>query len=134
MEHVMIDRPKAESLKGNLDKSALARVAGRRVGVIGMARSGIAAATLAHELGADVFVTDMGSQRSLGSAIDSLKKSGIECETGAHSDKLLHVDYVIVSPGVPSQSDILQQLHEAGTPVFSELNSPHGSHLVRLLA
>ena len=117
----MIDRPKAESLKGSLDKSALARVAGRRVGVIGMARSGIAAATLAHELGADVFVTDMGSQRSLGSAIDSLKKSGIECETGAHSDKLLHVDYVIVSPGVPSQSDILQQLHEAGTPVFSEL-------------
>ncbi len=130
----MIDRPKVESFKEKLSKRELARVAGRSVGVIGMARSGVDAALLAKELGANVFVSDAGNRRILQNVVDTLKNAGITCETGAHSEALLQSDYVIVSPGVSSKADIIQKLREAGTPVFSELEFASWFTLCKVIA
>ncbi len=111
-----MDIPKAMTAADNRD-----RVQGRNVGVIGMARSGMACAILAHELGADVFVSDTRKQSDLSAEAETLKAANVKFETGGHTNVLLDSDYVIISPGISSKSAIVQKLQEAGTPIFSEL-------------
>ncbi|PWB75333.1 UDP-N-acetylmuramoyl-L-alanine--D-glutamate ligase [candidate division GN15 bacterium] len=97
------------------------KIRGRRVGILGMARSGVAAAILARQEGGQAFVSDAAEAGRLTEQIRRLEKAGIPFETGAHTDKLLMCDYLIVSPGVKLQIDILVQARQAGIPIFSEL-------------
>ena len=97
------------------------RIQGRKIGVIGMARSGIAAALLARELGGEPFVSDSASKEHLRDRLEQLRQAGLEFETGAHSDRLLESDYVILSPGVPPQVEIVKKIEARGIPIFSEI-------------
>ena len=97
------------------------RIKGRNVGIIGMARSGVAAALLAKRFGAKVFVSDSARSELLAGPIETLNDAKIPFETGGHSDRLLGCDYVIISPGVPLTVDIVGRLREKGIPLFSEL-------------
>ncbi|MBU0983434.1 MAG: UDP-N-acetylmuramoyl-L-alanine--D-glutamate ligase [candidate division Zixibacteria bacterium] len=97
------------------------RIRGRKIGVIGMARSGMAAARLAQALGGQPFVSDSGSETSLAKQIAELSAHDIPYETGAHSSRLLISDYLVVSPGVPLSAAVIQQAKAQGLPVFSEL-------------
>ncbi|RKX31392.1 MAG: UDP-N-acetylmuramoyl-L-alanine--D-glutamate ligase [Candidatus Zixiibacteriota bacterium] len=97
------------------------RVKGRRVGLVGMARSGVAAAKLAKHLGAIPFVSDVKPADQLKEQIHELKTFGIEFETGGHTDRLLKADFVIVSPGIPQKTEIIQKIITAGIPIFSEI-------------
>ncbi len=121
METVMIEKANIETASDSSEMKNLERVKGRKVGVVGMARSGLACAMLARELGAEVFVTEAREECALDSELQTLKEVGATFETGGHTDAILESDYVIVSPGVPSDSSIMQSIHDAGTPVFSEL-------------
>lgn len=86
-----------------------------------MARSGVAAAKLARQLGGTPFVSDIKSAEQLKSQIHELKTFGIEFETGEHTDRLLKSDFVIVSPGIPQETEIIQKIVAAGIPIFSEI-------------
>lgn len=97
------------------------RVKGRRIGIVGMARSGVAAAKLAKRLGGMPFVSDVKPADKLEAQIHELKTFGIEFETGGHTDRLLNSDFVIVSPGIPQETEIVQKIVEAGIPIFSEI-------------
>jgi len=97
------------------------RIANRRIGIVGMARSGLAAARLAVRLNGRPFVSDSGDASKLKVQCDELRSLGIPYETGGHTDKLLACDYLVVSPGVPLKVDILKQARERGIPLFSEL-------------
>lgn len=97
------------------------RVKGRRIGVVGMARSGVAAAVLAHKLGGRVLVSDAAPAERLAVQTALLAQHGIEFETGGHTDRLLGCDYLVLSPGVPPNIDILQRAAEQGIPLFSEI-------------
>jgi len=97
------------------------KIKGRRVGILGMARSGIAAATLAKKEGGQPFVSDAAEAGRLTEQIRRLETAGIPFETGAHTDKLLMCDYLIISPGVKLTIDILAQARAKGVPIFSEL-------------
>jgi len=97
------------------------KIRGRRVGMIGMARSGVAAAILAKQEGGQAFVSDAAEAGRLTEQIRRLETAGIPFETGAHTDKLLMCDYLIVSPGVNLGIDILVKARQMGVPVFSEL-------------
>jgi UDP-N-acetylmuramoylalanine--D-glutamate ligase len=97
------------------------RIKGRKIGVIGMARSGIAAAFLAKRFGGNVFVSDAASRRSLADRVDQITEAGIPFETDRHTGRLLECDYVVVSPGVPLTIDVIEKLRRKGIPVFSEL-------------
>ena len=101
--------------------TAKERIEGRRIGIVGMARSGVAAACLARRHGGLVFVSDSASDDQLQASMKELAAAGIEFETGGHSSSLLDVDYIVVSPGVPLEIDILKQARERGLPVFSEI-------------
>jgi UDP-N-acetylmuramoylalanine--D-glutamate ligase len=92
----------------------------KRVTVVGMARSGVAAARALHALGAYVTVTDKKPLDQLAGQVKALS-SGIVVEAGGHSDRtLMEADLIVLSPGVPK----IQQIRNAqrhGVKVISEL-------------
>lgn len=97
------------------------RIRDRRIGILGMARSGMAAALLAQEMGGRPFVSDSGSQAKLADQLHLLRKAGVPCETDGHSDHLLECDYIIISPGIPLTSEIALRIRNKGLPIFSEI-------------
>ncbi len=97
------------------------RIRNRRIGVLGMARSGLAAAKLAAKLGGQVFVSDSADESKLSEQINQLRQAGIPFETGGHSEQLLECDYFVISPGIPLSIEIIQKARENGIPIFSEI-------------
>ncbi len=93
-----------------------------RVGVIGLARSGRAAAKLALRQGAAVYATDAGDSAELRTAADELRMAGGVVELGGHSvDRLAACDVIVVSPGVPPTATVLGDTRIAAVPRISEL-------------
>ncbi|MBI3072672.1 MAG: UDP-N-acetylmuramoyl-L-alanine--D-glutamate ligase [Deltaproteobacteria bacterium] len=90
-------------------------VRGKRVLVVGLARSGIAAAHLAEKLGARVTATDM--RRDV--AIEGYAGALVLGENPARLAD--DADLVIVSPGVPITNAILARARALGRPVWSEV-------------
>lgn len=95
------------------------RVAGKHIVVVGAARSGLAVARLLRFKGAIVFLTDSGTIGS--SIIQQLANDGIDAEQGKHSDLAKAGDFLVVSPGVPTQSSLVQYYLQNGKKVFSEI-------------
>lgn len=91
----------------------------RHIVVIGAARSGIAAALLLHKKGADIFVSDYGQISD--EAKKKLEKAGIPFEENGHTDRAKQADFVVVSPGVPTESPIIQHYLNAGKDVYAEI-------------
>jgi len=86
--------------------------------VVGLARSGVAAARLLHSRGESVFVTDSGKPRA-SAELDAL---GIPWEGGQHTvAKFLQADEIVASPGVPLTIPPLQAARAKGVPIISEL-------------
>jgi len=97
------------------------KIRGRKVGVIGMARSGAAAARLAKSLGATPFVSDSAPAAKLAMQTAELSALGVAFETGGHTDRLFDSEYVIISPGVSPRTPFVRALIQRGMPVFSEV-------------
>jgi len=97
------------------------RIKGRKIGILGMARSGMAAAAMADRFGGKPFVSDSARGELLVNQAERLKAEGIPYETGGHSDRLLGCDYLVVSPGIPLNVDILKRASDKGLPIFSEI-------------
>jgi UDP-N-acetylmuramoylalanine--D-glutamate ligase len=86
--------------------------------VVGMARSGIAAARLLKNRGQNVFVTDGGKPRSTA----ELDAAGIPWESGGHTTaRFLDAEEIVVSPGVPLNIAPLNAARTKGVPIVSEL-------------
>ncbi len=103
------------------DITPLGDIAGRRVTVIGAARSGLAAARLLQSHGARVFVSDSGTEEKLRESVAGLREAEISFETGGHSARVLDADLVVISPGVPAATPIVREAVAKGIPVRSEL-------------
>jgi UDP-N-acetylmuramoylalanine--D-glutamate ligase len=94
-------------------------VAGKRVTVIGAARSGIAAAELLVRRGATVTLTDLRDEIE---DEDRLRKAGVGIELGGHRvDTLTRADLIVTSPGVPAKQPVLEAARLAGVEVIGEL-------------
>ncbi|MFN8007684.1 MAG: UDP-N-acetylmuramoyl-L-alanine--D-glutamate ligase [Terriglobia bacterium] len=95
---------------------------GRKVLVVGMGRSGLAALDLLRKHGAVVTMTDSRSERELAAEMRLLREQGIPAEAGAHSEKsFLESDLVVLSPGVPFDLPPLQKAKAEGVPIIGEL-------------
>ncbi len=95
---------------------------GRRVAVVGLARSGTAAARLLHAAGARVVATDTKPLQALGPEARDLAGLGVRLLLGGVRPQAVRgVDLVVVSPGVPLGSPQLAPARAAGIPVIGEL-------------
>lgn len=97
------------------------RIRERRIGILGMARSGMAVARLVKSRGGLPFVSESRAVEAVTEQAGELRSLDIVFETGGHTDRLLECDYLVVSPGVPLGLDILERARSKGLPIFSEL-------------
>ena len=97
-------------------------LAGKKVLVVGLARSGAAAARLAAREGARVTVTDRQPASGLAEALAPLEGLSISLSLGGHDDRdFTSADLVVVSPGVPLTLPGIAAARRAGVPVVSEV-------------
>ncbi|MFU8818896.1 MAG: UDP-N-acetylmuramoyl-L-alanine--D-glutamate ligase [Desulfurivibrio sp.] len=91
--------------------------------VVGLGRSGVAAARFLLGLGIKVSVSEAGRAVTPDSAaVTWLLERGVHCELGGHSPELFtSVDAILVSPGVPLDLPVLDAARAAGVPVIGEL-------------
>jgi UDP-N-acetylmuramoylalanine--D-glutamate ligase len=100
----------------------LASLAHRRVVVVGLARSGVAAARLLREVGAEVIGTDVRPLEALGREAASLADAGVHVRAGGGAERVFEgAALVVVSPGVPLDAPQLAPARAAGLPIVGEL-------------
>ncbi|MDA3862071.1 MAG: UDP-N-acetylmuramoyl-L-alanine--D-glutamate ligase [Melioribacteraceae bacterium] len=90
----------------------------KHITILGAVRSGIAAAKLAKKLDAIPFVSDYSAKLNSISELDEL---GIEYEVGVHSEKIFNSDFIITSPGVPSNASVILEAQSKGIKIISEI-------------
>lgn len=94
----------------------------KKVLVVGMARSGIAAARLLVSQGADVTVNDSRPADQLGDEISSLSSLPLHAEYGRPAAELLEgKDCLVISPGIPDTAAFVVKAKEMGIYVTGEL-------------
>ncbi len=95
---------------------------GRKVTVVGLARSGVAAARLCVREGATVTVTDRSPEAELAEPLDALSGLPIRKVLGGHDEgDFAGADLVVVSPGVPLSIAPIQAARRKGVPVWGEV-------------
>jgi UDP-N-acetylmuramoylalanine--D-glutamate ligase len=95
---------------------------GKKVLVVGLGKSGLAAALFLRHKGAQVTVSDIRSAESLAKEIPALLEEGIMVEAGGHGLLTFRrQDLIVVSPGVPLDTPELVQAKSFGRPVIGEL-------------
>jgi len=94
---------------------------GKRVLVVGLAKTGISTARFLKQQGAIVTATDiLPASRIKG--IDALHNTGVEVETGRHSLKhFLNADLIVVSPGISPDIEPLREARGKGIEIISEI-------------
>lgn len=96
-------------------------VNGKRVVVVGLGTSGIAACRLLAERGARVVATDAKKREAVSSEVRALEGQGISLVLGGHADaKLEEADLVVVSPGVPMFAE-LAAAENKGVRIWGEV-------------
>jgi UDP-N-acetylmuramoylalanine--D-glutamate ligase len=95
---------------------------GKKVLVVGLGKSGRAAALFLRRKGAQVTVSDNRSAEALGKDIPALLEEGIAVEAGGHGLLTFRrQDLIVVSPGVPLDTPELVQVQAFGLPIIGEL-------------
>lgn len=94
----------------------------QRVLVVGLGKSGIAAAQFLQSQGARVTVSDAKAEAQLRNEIPALLDKGIAVETGGHGERTFRdQDLIVISPGIPCDVPQLAQARALGVPVIGEV-------------
>jgi len=93
----------------------------KNVVVLGLGRSGMAAASLLQRDGARVVVRDESDGRVLEERADRLRQLGIRVELGNQFDTSARFDLAVLSPGIAPERPIVREITIKKTPVLSEL-------------
>ena len=94
----------------------------KRVLVVGLGKSGLAAALFLRDCGARVTVSDTRSAAALAKDIPALLEAGIMVESGGHGLLTFRrQDLIVVSPGVPLDTPEVAQAIGFGLPLIGEL-------------
>lgn len=95
----------------------------RPVTVLGLSKTGIAAAKYLQAEGAKVFLSETLPATPGNEAVrNELTMLGIQIEMGGHTAQCFqHSDLVIASPGIPPSGSIIEQLEISGKTIISEV-------------
>ena len=96
--------------------------AGKRVLVVGLARSGVAASQFCAQRGAIVTATDAKNEAELGDVPGQLRQAGVALALGGHAGvNVASHELLVVSPGVPVNAPMLAEARALRIPVWSEI-------------
>jgi UDP-N-acetylmuramoylalanine--D-glutamate ligase len=95
----------------------------KKISVMGLGKSGMAAVRFFKKRGYEIFASDSGLL-SL-EKIQELKQLEIPFETGENSKKVLSADVIVVSPGVPAHHPLLQEANRLKIPVWPEIEAAY---------
>src|SRR6266850_2304195 len=100
------------------------RRAGSVVAIIGLGKSGVAAARLLAREGVRVYASDASDHPYAGAAAEALKGvPWVDVEIGRHDlNRIRAAAGVVVSPGVPPDAPVLTAARHAGVAIVSELD------------
>jgi UDP-N-acetylmuramoylalanine--D-glutamate ligase len=95
---------------------------GKRVVVLGLAKSGLAVAHILKQCGADVTVNDKKSESEC-QGVEELRAAGITVICGEHPEDIVNpsVDFVVKNPGIPYSVPPIQAAESLGIPVVTEV-------------
>jgi UDP-N-acetylmuramoylalanine--D-glutamate ligase len=94
----------------------------KRVLVVGLARTGVAASLFCAKRGARVTATDQKRESELSESAGLLRAAGVDLVLGGGEiENLAAHDLVVVSPGVPANAPLLEQARKLDIPVWSEI-------------
>jgi UDP-N-acetylmuramoylalanine--D-glutamate ligase len=97
-------------------------LSGKRVLVVGLARTGLVTALFSAGYGATVTATDERPETEVAETAEKLRAAGVKLELGRHVDTtFLGQDLIVVSPGVPANLPALQAARKKNIPVWSEI-------------
>ncbi len=95
---------------------------GKRVLVVGLARTGVATALFCVAHNAIVTATETRAERELGEIPAKLRKAGVALELGGHTEKtFVAQDLIVPSPGVPADDPFLVGARQKGITIWSEI-------------
>ncbi len=95
---------------------------GKKVLVVGLARTGAAAVRFLAKKGAKVRVSEVKKAEELKAPLEALRGLPVEWELGGHTIPFfLGADLIVVSPGVPLNLPQLEKARGKGIPVISEV-------------
>lgn len=93
---------------------------GKKVLVVGLARSGMAAIRVLKKLGADITLSESKKKEDI-KEFDFLNENGVEIVGQDMYVFERDFDLVVKNPGVPYRSPMMQRLAERGIPVITEI-------------
>jgi UDP-N-acetylmuramoylalanine--D-glutamate ligase len=92
------------------------------VAIIGLGKSGVAAARLLRREGLRVYASDAGSSDGVREGAKALRAEGADADIGSHDlERISRATLVVASPGVPPEATALERAREARVPVVSEI-------------
>jgi UDP-N-acetylmuramoylalanine--D-glutamate ligase len=95
---------------------------GKRVLVVGLARTGVVTSLFSAGYGATVTATDAKSEAEMAETAARLRSAGVKLDFGTPPSTLfLEQDLIVVSPGVPATLPALELARARGIPVWSEI-------------
>jgi UDP-N-acetylmuramoylalanine--D-glutamate ligase len=97
-------------------------VEGKRVTVVGLARSGVSAAKLLQALGARITVADAKETSAGADGLAGLDRTALTVTVGSGYERALEgAELVVISPGVPFRLPMIEAVRRRGVAVVSEL-------------
>lgn len=99
----------------------MSEYSGKRIVVIGMARTGLAVAEVLRDFGASVVLYDRKTESALGEAYENARELGVELHPGSNNIDLTGVDLIVPSPGVPAGMSVFAEARAKGIDVISEI-------------
>lgn len=95
---------------------------GKRVLVVGLARTGIATSLFCAARGARVTASEERPESQLSETAAKLRSAGVALEFGGHqAPTFVQQELIVASPGVPPNLPALAAARKAGLPVWSEI-------------
>jgi UDP-N-acetylmuramoylalanine--D-glutamate ligase len=95
---------------------------GERLGVLGLARSGLAAARLGLARDAVVFASDGRDTPGTCAAAEEIRRLGGEAQVGGYDVRnLATCQRIVLSPGIPPSAEILSDPALGGVPIVPEI-------------
>lgn len=97
------------------------KFSGMRISIFGMSHTGVSAAKLLRQNGAEVFISE-SRELDDNDNVCELRRMGVTIEMGGNSHKLLDADLIIKSPGISTTNPLLEKARAQSIPIIGEID------------